>query len=350
MIDVVIWRGGERVRIRKAARAANKWEAQEVERAERRRLEEGAPLPGSVPLFSEFAPDFVDTYAVSNNKPSEVAGKRTIVRLHLVPFFGAMRLDEIGAMQIERYKAAKLGAELSPKTVNNHLTVLRRALSVAREWGKVAAVPPIRWLRPPPPETDFLTFEEAARLLEGAEPEWRPILMVGLRTGLRHGELLALRWDDVDLVAGRLMVRRGVARGIVGTPKNGRSREVPLSDEAIAALRSLPSRFRGELVFCTAEGRMLTRGECRHPLWRACRRAGLRRIGWHGLRHTFASHLVMRGVPIRAVQELLGHQTIEMTMRYAHLSPDVRRDAVRLLDAAPIGQGTIGARSVQDHR
>lgn len=69
------------------------------------------------------------------------------------------------------------------------------------------------------------------------------------------------------------------------------------------------------------------------PLWRVCKRAGLRRIGWHVLRHSFASHLVMKGVPLKVVQELLGHATMEMTMRYAHLSPNVGRDAVKLLDA-----------------
>ena len=77
---------------------------------------------------------------------------------------------------------------------------------------------------------------------------------------------------------------------------------------------------------------MLNKGKCKHPIWSACRRAGLRQIGWHVLRHTFASHLVMKGAPLKAVQELLGHATIEMTMRYAHLSPSVRRDAVKLLD------------------
>ena len=78
---------------------------------------------------------------------------------------------------------------------------------------------------------------------------------------------------------------------------------------------------------------MLTKGELRHPLLRACKRVGLREIGWHVLRHTFASHLVMRGATIRAVQELLGHATIMMTMRYAHLAPEIAREAVRLLDA-----------------
>jgi site-specific recombinase XerD len=126
------------------------------------------------------------------------------------------------------------------------------------------------------------------------------------------------------------MVRRAASRGVVGTPKNGRTREVELSDQAVAALREHPRR--GPLVFCDAEAKMLTKGATKWPLWTACRAAGLRQIGYHVLRHTFASHLVMRGVPIRTVQELLGHSTIEMTMRYSHLSPDARRNAVKVLD------------------
>src|SRR5690606_8228102 len=77
---------------------------------------------------------------------------------------------------------------------------------------------------------------------------------------------------------------------------------------------------------------MLTKGATKWPLWTSAKNAQLRRIGWHVLRHTFASHLVMRGAPLKAVQELMGHSTIEMTMRYAHLSPDARRQAVKLLD------------------
>ena len=77
---------------------------------------------------------------------------------------------------------------------------------------------------------------------------------------------------------------------------------------------------------------MFKKNECKHPLCRACKKAGLRQIGWHALRHTFASHLVMRGVAMKVVQELLGHATMEMTNRYSHLSPDVPRSAVELLD------------------
>lgn len=148
---------------------------------------------------------------------------------------------------------------------------------------------------------------------------------------MRIGELLALQWQDVDLVAGRINVRRNVVWGHVGTPKSGKSREIPLSNDALKALKD-HRHLRGALVFCDAGGHMLTDGEVRSPLWRACKRAGLRLITWHVCRHSFASHLVMRGAPIKAVQELLGHSTILMTMRYAHLAPEVARDAVQLLD------------------
>jgi site-specific recombinase XerD len=80
------------------------------------------------------------------------------------------------------------------------------------------------------------------------------------------------------------------------------------------------------------DGEMLTPGEIKWPLWRACKKAGLRFVGWHVLRHTFASHLAMRGAPLKAIQELLGHATIMMTMRYAHLAPEIAREAVCLLD------------------
>ncbi|EYF06041.1 tyrosine-type recombinase/integrase [Chondromyces apiculatus] len=332
-IDAVVWRGGERVRIRKNVDVKTRNEALILEQQERAKVQQRAKqVTGRAPLFGDFGKEFLETYAYTNNKPSEVETKEAILRLHLRPFFGELRLDVIGPQHIERFKAQQLRAELSPKTVNNQLTVLRKVLAVAKEWGQLVALPPLRLLNAPEPEFDFLTFDEAERLVQGAEPEWRPMVLLALRSGLRQGELLALRWDDIDLESGLLKVRRAAARGIVGTPKNHKSREIPLSDEALATLRDLPSRAHRELVFPADSGRLLTRNECKHPLRRACLRAELRRIGWHVLRHTFASHLVMRGVALKAVQELLGHATIEMTMRYAHLSPDIRRDAVRLLD------------------
>jgi integrase len=253
----------------------------------------------------------------------------------------AMRIDKIGVAEVERFKASQIAKKTRTgttmaKTINNRLTVLRRMLVIAMDWNLLAFVPRVRLMKTPAPPFRFLSFTEADQVLADAG-EWRSMVLVALRTGLRHGELLALRWEDVDLQNSRLVVRRTVWRGIEGTPKGGRSREVPLSGEAVAALRELPSRFRKAYVFGTGD-RRLTHGETKWPLWSICKRVGIDRFGWHVLRHTFASQLVMKGVPLKAVQELLGHATLEMTMRYAHLSPEVRTDAVNRLDG-PIMKG-----------
>jgi integrase len=224
--------------------------------------------------------------------------------------------------------------------VNNFLTMLRKLLATAVDWRLLSHVPPVKWLRVPEPEFDFFTFEEADRLIAAASADARPMIVTALKTGLRLGELLALRWEDVDLKTGRLLVRQNLSRGELTTPKNHRKREVPLGDMVLTTLRA-HRHLRGEYVFVKPTGERMTKDEAKHPLWTACKRAGLRLAGWHMLRHTFASHLAMRGAPLKGVQELLGHSTMEMTMRYAHLSPDARRDYVKLLDASGPGEPGI---------
>lgn len=339
MVDIEFTRadGSKSPRVRKVSPVQTKRGTEDYERQLRQSLLDGTykrkeEEPKVVPTLAAFSEEFVNTYAVTNNKPSEVDSKRIAFRLHLNPVLGELKLTEIGMKQVERFKAKKLAEGLSPKTINNHLTMLRRLLAVAVEWGHLDHIIPIKWLKCPEPEFDFLSFDEADRLIEAAEAEWRAMIVVGLKAGLRQGELLALRWEDCDLVTGRILVRRAVARGKIGTPKSGKGREVSIGRIAVEALKA-HRHLKGELVFSDLDGQLLTKGACKHPLWRAAKKAGLRRIGWHVLRHTFASHLVMRGAPLKAVQELMGHATIEMTMRYAHLSPDVRHAAARLLDS-----------------
>jgi integrase len=215
------------------------------------------------------------------------------------------------------------------------LAVLGKMLSLANEWGFIASTPRMKLFRVEPADFEFLTFEEAPRFLAAVPQEWRTFALVPLRTGLRVGELLALKWEDLDLVAGRLMVRRTLWQKQEVLPKGGKVREVPLGNEVVTALKA-HRHLRGPYVFCDEAGARLTHSKVKRVVPWACAKARLaKRLTTHGLRHTFASHLVMRGVSLKAVQELLGHSTIEMTMRYAHLSPDVKRDAVRLLDAPP---------------
>jgi integrase len=256
-----------------------------------------------------------------------------VLNIHLLGFFAGKQLDQISVREIERYKAAKLQEGLAKKTINNHLGVLGKLLRVAHEWDLLGQIPKIKLLRAPKPAFRFLDFEEAERLIEAArsEPLWHTMIVVALTTGLRVGELLALEWADLDLLRGRMVVRRSAVEGVVDTPKSGRIREIPLNERARTVLRA-HRHLRGELVFCQEDGSMLTDGQIKWPLYRIRRRADIMDVAWHDLRHTFASHLAMRGVALKSIQELLGHASIEMTMRYAHLSPAVLRDAVATLD------------------
>lgn len=306
-----------------------------------------------VPTFASFATTFIDNYARANNEESTVREKERTIRRALLPTFGPLRLDAIGAREIEAYKAARLssrtnkGTKPKPKTINEEIAILSKMLNVAHEWGEIDLVPPIRRLKVQAPEIEYLDFDEAERLLKvaGAEREpWCAMIPIAFFTGLRLGELRGLQWSDVDLVARTIRVRRSLDdRGQMKPPKNGRSRIVDLPQRAVEILRE-HKHLRGPYVFCSEDGSALARWACESktvseqhdgPVARCCRRAGLRRIGWHALRHTYASHLVMRGAHLVEVKELLGHSSIAITMRYAHLSPASRRSAVELLDAAP---------------
>ena len=296
-----------------------------------------------VPTLKTFAATFLETSGVSN-KPSTVASKELVLRCHILPRMGSLRLDEISYEQVEDLKIAlatstiKKGKLRRPKTVNNVLKTLHRLLVVAKKRGLISSLPEFEPIRCPPPEFDFLSFEEASRLIEGARDEWRTLITFALRTGMRRGELVALRWQDVDLEAGKVLVRQTIWRGIIGLPKNHKPREIPLSANVVAMLKA-HRHLRGALVFCDEGGEYLRVNKLNRVMETACKRAGLRHIGWHVLRHTFASHLAMRNVPLKAVQELLGHASIQMTMRYAHLSPTVSRSAVDLLESPAVAAG-----------
>lgn len=348
LVDVVYrYPDGKTQRVKRRPRVQNKRGAEQYERELLASLADGTfdkkPEPNPEEkrpvLFKDFAKRFLETYVATNNKHSEATTKESVFKHHLVPAFGELTLDQITEERIEKYKGTKLRRKrpLSAKTINNQLTILRKTLSIAVKWKELAHVPEIQWLKTQEPEIEFFGFEEADRLIGSAAPEWRTMIIVAVRTGLRIGELIGLRWEDVDLHTGQLHVRQAVALDRIGTPKSGKSRKLPLSREALDALKA-HRHLRGELVFCADDGRMLRRNQCRRPLWAACRRAGLRRIGWHVLRHTFASHLAIRGASLQVIQQLLGHATLEMTLRYAHLTPAAHQEAISLLDGPWVGK------------
>jgi len=339
-----------RGRFRRICPVRGKRAAQDYEVRYRRELEEEAAhqreevtTQPEVPTFEEFSREFMSTYVASNNKPSERMAKEYAFRLHLLPFFGPMRLDEITMRDVERFKAQCLARTdprpIQPKTINNLLTVIGRMLRYACEVEIIGSVPRIKFMKVTTPKIDYLDFDELARLAEAArrEPEAIAAILCAADAGLRAGEIRALQWDDIDLVKRQITVQRTDYRGHVGSPKGGRLRVVDMTDRLTRALKSI-RHLKGPWVFSNGEGERWSRGEVDARLWRACRKAGLRKLGWHSLRHTFCSHLAMKGAPVRAIQELAGHASLTTTQRYMHLSPNARRAAIDMLETESFGQ------------
>jgi len=260
------------------------------------------------------------------NKPGTLAEKTSIFEHHLREPLGRLRLDEIDVGKVQELKASLEGRSnrykrpLALKTRNNIIAILAHALRYAEEAGVLDAAPRIRPFKFQRPEIEAMDFEEWPRLLQAAEKDGQGMLVACLLAGdagLRLGEVLALRWDDIDLVAGRLTVCRQIRKGYEGTPKGGRRRVVPMTTGLMAHLKALPQVRRGRVI-CTPDGKPVAEAALKHGIYRICRRAGLPERGWHVLRHSFATHAARFGVNPWRLQAWLGHSTINMTMRYVH--------------------------------
>jgi integrase len=348
----VVCPDGSVIRERKKAPASSRSAAARwAEARERVLVTNGKPKPitseevQEKPTLKEFASRFLERYAKANRlKPSGIAAKRTILRVHLVPTFGEKTLDSITTEDVQQMKASL--THRSPKTVNNVLTTLSVVLRTAVEWGVIDRVScSIRLLRTPKGAASFYGFDEYERLVEEArsEPQTHLAVLLGGDAGLRCGEIMALEWTDVDLHKRQLCVARSEWKGHVTMPKGNRLRYVPLTQRLTDALREA-RHLRGQRVLCDAEGKPLTQKVVQVMLRRAARRANVK-AGVHILRHTFCSHLAMRGAPVRAIQELAGHQDLSTTQRYMHLSPAAIESAIRLLETTsaewPHGRGEI---------
>jgi integrase len=239
--------------------------------------------------------------------------------------------------------------------VNNVLSVLSIMLKKAVEWDVIDRMPcTVKLLPVPKGSTDFYDFGEFEPLVEAArllDPRTHLIILLGGEAGLRCGEMIALEWSDVDLVNRQLTVSRSDWSGHVTTTKGGRSRHVPMTRRLAAAL-SEHRHLRSTRVLCQDNAEPFTRQIVQTRARRAAKRANVlhgspQSTGGcvHILRHTFCSHLAMRGAPARAIQELAGHADLGMTQRYMHLSPAALDAAIRLLEepAGPSGVNRHGA-------
>jgi len=283
-------------------------------------------------LFSEFAWYWFETYAKTNNKHSEILNKEGILRVHLIPFFGKAKLDSINNQLVEKYKREKQKTRLCNKSINNHLTVLRKCLETALEWQILEYTPRVKLLKTPPSKFDYLNESECKLLLDNSSGNLHDMILMALNTGLRFGELIALTWKDVNFEKKLLTINKAIAKGVLGSTKSNKNRYIPLTDSVITMLNSRKENNvrNNELIFFENNSFL---GQARYikKIHKLCKDLKFRRISWHVLRHTFASHLAQKGISLKAIQELLGHSDIKTTMRYAHLSPRELRQAVDVL-------------------
>ena len=266
------------------------------------------------------------------------------LRNHIAPFFASTTVDRIEPKDIERYIAAKRKT-LAPKTVRNHLGTMHSIFELGLRRGWNVSNPVKLADRPVSRTTEtrikFLTREELEALLAAPYPQdafgsIEPTLyLTAAMTGLRQGELLGLRWRDIDLQARRVRVVSPYVRGEFGDPKSeGSGRSVPLAKRVVSALTKLRDdsayAHDSELVFCHPEsGSPLDRSKLVRRFKQATERADVRRITFHELRHTFGTRMAAEGVPLRTIQHWMGHADAKTTQVYAHYQPsDAEADVI----------------------
>ena len=271
------------------------------------------------------------------------------VRRHILPALGHLAVDELAAKEIRSWHermAAIPAATRNPKrdlsiagdvdeeertrrrraSANRVLTILRAALSHAFQHGEVEDDREWRRVKPfrgvDASRANYLEVAEAKRLVNACEPGFRELVKGALCSGARYSELTALRVEDYNADAGTIHIRKS---------KSGKGRHVPLSAEGVELIEEITAgRKKTARIFTRYDGVTWGRSDQVRRMKDACRVAKIELIGFHGLRHFFASQLVMRGVPLLTIAKLLGHSTTQMVERhYGHLSPSHIADAVR---------------------
>lgn len=302
--------------------------------------------PGSGPTFAEFAEEWEEVALIADNvTAAELESTRSILRLHLVPFFGSCRIASIDRRRIDRFKARQrrashqFGVGYAASTINNQLSVLRRVLARAQAYGLIEQVPMDEsvWMRTERVEDDenWLPAADEQRLAaflwenRHERPRRYLALLTQLMAGLRFSELRALEKSDLDVQAGGVHIRRSRSRQVTGTPKNKRARFQPLPAELVDALRRYLLSTEGQLLFTGIHGGHLSNNVLNRWLRAACRAAGVREVSSHGLRRTAGSSYGLMGVSQKGIASMLGHRDSKATERYVRVHDGHRR---RLVD------------------
>ncbi|MGH9745207.1 MAG: tyrosine-type recombinase/integrase [Candidatus Acidiferrales bacterium] len=266
-----------------------------------------------------------------------------ICKSHVLRELGQLRICDLSRECLQAFLSAKVRAGLSWETIAHIRNVANKILDSAVEWGYASTnVARLTKLprRPPRKPRPFLTRDQINKLLCELREPVRTIALLLVVTGVRIGEILALRWGRVDLENGILQVREAVYDGHFGTPKTSSSvADLPLGPEMLAALKRHRQRIESwphpeELVFSNRSGGSLNpKNLLRRVLYPACEKAGVPRISWHALRHSHATLLAAQGESPKLIQAQLRHSSVQLALQlYTHPMPGFQREAVERLE------------------
>jgi len=289
--------------------------------------------------FRKFAELWLTSYAKIKTKPSTLRSYQSIINNHLIPNFGDFLLTDITAGMLQRYVAKRL-EKVKPKTVVNELVPLKEMLKHAVRWGYLKVNPAEHVERPriEKEEIQIPTPEEIRLFLDNVTPKYRPFFLTAILTGMRRGELLGLQWGDIDWSHSQIYVRRSLWKGQFVTPKSKRSiRRIDMSPTLVRELKKHKLACpvsELDLVFCNSKGKPLEPDNLvKRQFLPALRRAKLRRMRFHDLRHTNVALRIEQGQNIKYIQNQLGHASIQTTLdRYGHLIKEVNAEQAKKLD------------------
>lgn len=310
----------------------------------------------------QFLTDWLENTHRRRVRPRTYERYREAINLHIIPAIGDHQLQKLTAQHIQAFYTAKEKEGLAPATIRYYHSVLHNAFTLAVKWGLIArnicdlTSPPRRERH----EMHTLSFEQAQRFLDTlAGHKWEALFELALATGLRRGEILALKWQDIDFDAGTLQVRRILSRVptqsenrqhvyVEAEPKTHMSRRsVVIASFALEALEKHRANQAEEkqkagqhwqnydYVFCTSTGTHLNPNYIVDVFKKLLQRAGLPNLRFHDLRHSAATLLFKMKTHPKIVQELLGYSNISITLDiYSHTLPGMQEDAIQGLDEA----------------
>jgi integrase len=320
--------------IRESSKTGKFKEAQDLLLARKQGIKEGKQ-PEVRRIANHSFKDLTEGYLKWAERQRSFRSKRLAIS-QLRNQFDNLPLRHFNTMLLEQFQTERLEKGNKPATINRLLATLKHMFTKAVEWDMVEEatlkrVRKVKLLEESNRRLRYLSKEECQALIKECDGHLKPIVITALNTGMRRGEILNLTWNNLDLQNGFILLDQ---------TKNGERREIPINstlrgtfEDLFRGTKERPRRIDVPWVFYyPSTGRPYQ--SLKRSFASACRRAKIKDFRFHDLRHCFASHLVMAGVDLTTVRELLGHKTLTMTLRYAHLAPSHKVKAVDVLDSS----------------